>query len=594
MADDIDKLWAAAKPVQQDDDLDALWEKANPVPTVTAKQQPNAEGMNELETPEPIVNTQKEGLDRTQDAMIAGAAKGLPFADEAVGGVMAAGQTVRDYLQKKGLLEGEPSGTSFGEKYRAERDEFRAGNKQRAAQDRPRAVAAEIGTGIAANMALPGAAAKPGWQALLGGVSALDKSEQDLTTNPSVKKYLELIGEVGTGTALGGGLAKAGEGLTVGSQRPGQLSDFAERRAVKSIEPLKRDYQLLQEGDSLNKVGRALLNPSPVDGERVLRAGSGIDSTAKRIFDAEDAFGKNVSDKIRQVDVAHEPHVQKFEVLPEQYKRLSPEDQLKFRELMKERGAKFPIAREDVYRADGASDKVRHELIPALDNPAQKHTPAMSYVRQQEKDLKNYSLPTLEEGNQFKGKYAEAARWEAVNAPGTAAQARKLYGVVNSDHERQVLNAAQKVGDPKLSSDFLAAKAEYGPMAKAGEIAAKSVPGRDARRFISPSDYVGGAAAGSTLSPESAGVAKNALQLAGALGHKMVRERGNSVLAVGADNLAKYLPDALISNQAFMSKWGGYLGRNATPWLTDALLTKFDPEYAQDKQAALLQEPEAQ
>ncbi len=142
-------------------------------------------------------------------------------------------------------------------------------------------------------------------------------------------------------------------------------------------------------------------------------------------------------------------------------------------------------------------------------------------------------------------------------------------------------NAIEKI-DPTIAEAWRGHMNAYGALATTAGAASDRAVANISNRFISPSDYAAGIGGGLI---EGAGkdvgdAAKGLTMAVLTLGHKFLRERGSSMMAVSAKNLAQILetsPQALGSAYGLLSK--AATESPAALEATHALLMETDPGY---------------
>ena len=323
--------------------------------------------------------------------------------------------------------------------------------------------------------------------------------------------------ETGKKTLLGAGMgavaAPVGYGLVKGlgalKNAPGALREFAEGRAVKSLNPQLRDLKGVTGGDvmgdgPITDLGRDLLD------RRMVRFGDKSSTVADRLRGEVDRTGGNVGEALDAADEAAQS-------LPKYWERT-------------------PV---DVRSVGGrlASDAkiqpfTRGDLSSALSKEAEAFNSTAPMMGIKEGEI-------AKRGLQSRVNYADTTSNQKASNEALESAAKYMRGEV----ERAIDATGERAGKPELLGNFVKAKQEYAPMQQALDIAeAGSL--RDFRnRWVSPSDYGAGLATfvqtGKQPGSTPAGNGFTAAMMA--LAHKIARERGSASLAVGADKLANEL-----------------------------------------------------
>lgn len=282
------------------------------------------------------------------------------------------------------------------------------------------------------------------------------------------------------------------------------LQKFSKERAVKAIEPMKRDLEALAKmrGGSTERVGQTLLDEGiignmPVSKEELLR----------RVSEAAESSGGRIGTQVEQM-------------------------------------ASLPGAQEAVSRSDIAS-RLREKLI----------TPLKGIVGTEDQMTKLDDLITrfeqqgseklsLGETEKLKRVYQDLIKYDRkVNAAQPVVEkfqdqlAKALRGEVETAGEK----LSTKANQPGLAEAFKAEKQRFGDLKASEDILKKAQLNEQARRFISPSDY--GVGAAGAVAQAAAGGGLPGMAAGAALGgvNKLARQYGSQIAAKQSDNLARLL-----------------------------------------------------
>lgn len=489
MSDDLDALWAAAKPIPKAtgaEDLDALWEQAAPRKLVPGKDVPRvskARTVADSAADWATAGNQDEmgGFYQSQLARLANATPEFlrPLADKL-------GIETRYKMDPK-------------EVYREGRDENRMlrelGREQNPTESK---IGAALGLG-AGLLALPAGGPSTlgmlGTGAAYGALAGAGRDDADLLDG----EWEKFAGNIGTGAALGAGTAGLLKGAGAGLGRLGRgLRSVAERRAYKAAGPMLKDFRKLGSVERAEEVGRALLD------EGAVKFGRSTEGVAKAIEplrrEAGEAIGKSVDDLDRAAGGGALGVIDRGQLTD--YLRQTVLAPLKKSSATRDLAAKM-------------SDEIDAIAAHAEGTPM-----------------------TLAESEALKMSYEPLARFDQAT-PGRVTEAFKsLYGALKRFNEQH----AEKVS-PELAKKFLGAKRRFSNLKPAERAAEDYTKRQQANRLLSPSDY-GSGLTGALLGGIATGGPGLGAALTGAAmaaGNRLVRTRGNSSAAVAADALSKAL-----------------------------------------------------
>lgn len=222
------------------------------------------------------------------------------------------------------------------------------------------------------------------------------------------------------------------------------LKDFAERRAVKSIGTMLKDFRALKKTGKLNSRGRWLLD------NEVVTAGSSLDDMLTKLEQIAETSGKAVGKHLDEIDQA---------------------------------GRTFDMV--------GLATRADAEILA----PAAKQGGPW---RSAAKRVKQWLTQRLEGGekvpflsaHEFKKALDDAIPYKKAGEFTPYEQSlQKLRHMLNEEFERQADEAAQAVGNAEFLNTFKAAKIDYGHAIDSAKIAKDQLLRREANRWFSPSDY---------------------------------------------------------------------------------------------------------
>lgn len=395
----------------------------------------------------------------------------------------------------------------FGDAYRARRDEYRDTDERMRDED----PLAYHGAGVVAGALAPGpkmggglrGALKSG--ALMGGVSGLGNSSQDLT-RPSVETVGGATGDVLANAALGTAATAAvypwAQAVpTVAKDFSTYLSErYAPVRALKAAGAQKVDLKPLFKADPKKayRLGRTLLN------EGVIPAGANAEGVADKVEPALRSAGFDMGAALREADAT---------------------------------GAKFNL--EDFLQT------VERELIePNSRSPGiSSEINALKGKVAEFRKLYPEGVTDFKTANKIKSDFAQGQvnwgnHWNNAGPTQFLEGMRKQFvGIFNDSIEDQVGSSA----GPDTRAAFEAAKARYGPLKWALDVSGRGRAGELGNEVLGLKDMQAAQAVAQLKSAANADnpLGSGALGLAAAFASKLARERGASTMAAGADRLSR-------------------------------------------------------
>lgn len=380
--------------------------------------------------------------------------------------------------------------------YEAGLEGFKKGRSERIAlqkkaeQEAPGAYAAgNIGGGlltapfIAAGKGIQGAA-KVG--AALGGAEAVGESES----------LSDAAGKVAGGGLIGGTLGAAAKGVSVAAQKLApKLESLADKFAFSSLRGYKKDIKKAFSKDEIEQVGKELYDQGIV--KNIPKSVETLaDETEKRIS----SLGKEYGSILENISEKAGPVIDKGVAVQNVLDQL---DDTSSSMLLSQ------------LRSKGKTDK---ELLNFIKNP---------------------EPITIKEAQEIKKSLSKAAKWDAFfqeGAPDDVKLARSLYHEMNSLIDNAADKFASQAG--KTSDVIQKMRKQLYNLNVANKMASNRSLGEVSNRFLSPSDYISGAA---VLASD---VASGPMALVAAGANKLLREYGSSAAGIGAKKASGLLQKA--------------------------------------------------
>lgn len=497
MAFDPDK-YLAAKKGGFDPDAYLASKKGTVTPTIKMK---NPEGQLEDINPDNIGEYIKKGYeyDDTEirkkvmsdraaktsmgESAVAGGAQGASMgaADEIAGGLGAV----------KDLLHGD---TDVIDNYRKNRDNARYMDDVAQMANPKTFMAANMAGAIGSGVIGAGALAKSGVDGvraatMLGGLDAAGQSEADLTKG-EVRKFAN---DVGKGAALGGSL-QVGSDVIAESLSPAmkyikdKLAGKAEERAVKALDPILSQQEMLNRKDTAGKLGRSLLDEDVVQ------------------------FGSSTKDMLPRVEG-----------------------------MLSKKGARIGEIRDEVQRAGHGVDLSSLKEKGIVDNLAANSGGIQSKADETAAYLND--VTRLNDGGLYGPIRTIDEIQDVIKDLSKKLDFNKAVIDTTPDKHAAMTLRGDLVGkvdeaikgyDPKLLAEHQGLKDQYALFKDSEKILDKSVARHARNKDFGLSDLL------VANLPRGNSVAQDGLlKTAAAIGHKLARERGNATLAVTLDTLSR-------------------------------------------------------
>lgn len=398
--------------------------------------------------------------------------------------------------------------------------------------------------------------------AALGAISNPGDTEGKIADNLQINDRIRNAA-VGAGVSAGGqgaieglsGVAKAVTGL------PQALKAKAEERAFKSSGAMLKDYRLANKQDTINEVGRFMLDNG------LVKPGMTVQDITEAAKKLKTQNGETISDIFKKLDESgasapsHEQLADVIDKLALPSKDLHTA-QPTYKALKDVAGdirtlgkPKAPAAgtleqlsgkgEEFLLNGDGEAIAKFQDGKMVGDAPTSGSVSSGGTVPsnpnlsagtfQGAQDVKNFVKDQLE----------AAGGWKALNPTEKNLALRKAYSAVSSKLEEGAGQAAAQGGDPGVLKKYLAAKSGYGNAKQIEKIAEDQALRQNANRFLSPTDYLSGAT-GAVIGAASGDNLEDKLKNA-AIGatagfvHKAARTYGTPLVSVGLDKVGKVL-----------------------------------------------------
>jgi hypothetical protein len=456
-----------------------------------------------------------------ETSALAGLGQGASFgfADEIAG----LGGATKDALTGKGF------------EYKKKRDEWRKWFDEAKKTNPKSYLAGELGgsvgtalipgVGIAGNLGKASLVTKGALTgAGIGALSGLGQSEAE--------KPLDMALDVRNSALLGGGLGAAGGLVAKGaSSLAKKLPEIAEQRAFKAATGQnKKAFKDAFKTDSLETKGRDLLTKDEA-GSPVVGWFSRSEDIAEKAGKKSDFFGKQIGKIGEQID------------------QVSPN------------------------AIDGK--KVANQILEYTSNIADtpKNESIIKNLLKEAEFYQNKGNFSFSDAQKFKGSYKFKPTDTTTQVLGQDAT-NAVRGIVSKEMETTAEGLASQNPNTKLADllgKYKEVKQKYGSFETAQKAAEERSLANLSNRFVSPSDYGIGAAAGLGTAAATGGAAIPSMLLAGggALANKLARERGSAFAARSANLADRTLQLPLVEKlKALLEKYpnlAGYLsGKNSS------------------------------
>ncbi len=486
----------------------------------------------------------------------AGAARGLTLglSDRALRNLGVEAKTLRN------LEEGAPFTSGIGEVAGSIAGVALTGGAGGAGQAAARATGATAGKGLLARAGakaielgvaggIEGAAFGAGQAVTEDALGRADLTAESLIANAGLGAAVGL----GAGALIGGGgtiamagarkaAGKVGEKLGAGGVKE-WLEDFAGERALKAtLGQQKRAFTQLEDKGLTDKAKKYLLEEIGIDK---------LDST--------ESIAEKLAAKRASVDATRADWLRKLdEAAPESAaKKLSGEL---------------------------IADRIESEIVANIDPVAQKST--RDAMQQVADGYRGQGPLTFAEAAKKRAAAQANSNFDAAVPRPTQQAWRDVSRLWNDTIDEAAEPILKSLGD-KTGAAYKAAREEFSLVHKLTEYAENRVQGNAANRFVSPTDYgIGGAAGMMTGDPVSGAIA--------AFGHKTVRERGSAFAAnvaykmsrLGAIQKAAQAVDGRVESAvvSFLDRASRGAATHTAPAVTQTLLnTSFMPKAAAAK-----------
>ena len=328
------------------------------------------------------------------------------------------------------------------------------------------------------------------------------------------------------GGVIGGGLQKGIEALP---KIPGALESFARSRATKAAggDSAKAGRLVDRMPGGKEAFGKDLLESGIVSGGKTRQ------QMLDKAREIEESSGKNIGDILGQFDSLASQKGYKSDAL----KRVLDRAQKEVLEPLNE----SPATRE-------LADRVNNKYIGRLEE----------YVKAKDMGPKSPNDSSLG----FKGLQNERRLLDktAFNETGLDKPLNDKLQAVRRIFNEELLKDAEKVAPKELLDEYARQNRLYGVSTTAKKLTEEQLARQAKNRSISLTDYISGGASGAA-GAAAAGPA-GLIMAPAAIGlNKLARERGNQLLAGGADKLAKFLKGgAPRSIEERMASEGGFIG----------------------------------
>lgn len=340
----------------------------------------------------------------------------------------------------------------------------------------------------------------------------------------------KLLAGAKEGAILGGIMGGGIGGLTGAASRVGQkavqklqgaegfqkwLSGFAEERTVKALGARGSDLKKLGESKA-RKMARDILEGHLDDGTKVFKAGEKADNLVEKVGKARKELGEKLG-KIRKDVNEYIEATQKPELQP---------------------NLEGFFAKLDNLRAETEATG-----IPEMMTRARRLDRTFKPLRAKFEKGEAFKLEDLTKWRRTLDDMLDAKKAFTANAPPHFEELTKARRYLE-DTITETTDKAVAQMDPKLAGRYQELKSKYASFADADTLVNKASLQDWGNRWASPSDY-GAAiatASGTIARAEhllTGGLGGLALGGATALAHKVIRERGASVVAVLANRTAK-------------------------------------------------------
>lgn len=485
---------------------------------------------------------------------ISSVASGLTFghSDEMIGAGRAAAAKIA----------GAPE--PYGQLYDKYRDEQR-GHQQRNRNENPLTYMAgeTVGsavTGTAIPMFNPAAATGVKGALARGALAGAVIGEGD--SNAPLASPETLL-NAGTGAAIAGPLGALGKALPQLS--PSNLRTAAERKAVQAAGGMTREMRELGT-PGVKEVGRELLD------KKIISLGASLEDIANATGKARESAGQEIGSALGKVD----------DLVNSAHELIDAGHLMPNATAAEKAAAKDAFQKEFQFSGERIADRIEKGLIEPNRNPKTgKLNPVLAdefgKLQRVADNFREYGTTSLRQGGEIKTAQGAKTRFPSESVP--EAFKKQVYGILKDELEDAIektsqleMNVGAKNSGEALSG-YKAAKKTYGNMARAEDMAEKSLGRQRSNRTVGLTDYLAGIAGVHAGGPV-AGVALGAV-------NKAVRAYGDNAAALGLDKLANIIdksPDIMKPWTKILTDAANRGGASLA--ITHHLLMKNDPDYA--------------
>lgn len=329
------------------------------------------------------------------------------------------------------------------------------------------------------------------------------------------------------GGVIGGGLQKGIETLP---KIPGALESFARSRATKAAggDSAKAGRLVDRMPGGKEAFGKDLLESGIVSG------GKSRQQMLDKAREIEESSGKNIGDILGQFDSLAGKKGYKSDAL----KRILERSKAEVLDPLNESPATQELA-----------DRVNNKYLGRLEE----------YVKAKDMGPRSPNDSSLG----FKGLQNERRLLDktAFNETGLDKPLNDKLQAVRRIFNEELLKDAEKVAPKELLDDYARQNRLFGVSTTAKKLTEEQLARQAKNRSISLTDYISGGASGAAGAAAAGPV--GLVMAPAAIGlNKLARERGNQMLAGGADKLAKFLKGgAPRSIEERMANEGGFVGK---------------------------------
>jgi hypothetical protein len=310
------------------------------------------------------------------------------------------------------------------------------------------------------------------------------------------------------GGGVGGGIGALAETARAGAKVVGKIADalpsvedFANGRAFKAAlgRTNLKGVRAAERFGGPEAIGKTLLD------EGVVTAGATIEDIAERSGSLRETIGQQLSQTGKQID-----------------------------ELSGGVGVNGNTIADELHAA---------VIKPLLDSPINQDVGQrlQGQLEPLFEQLRKDQPVSFDQVRKWRTELDQRINWEKVAPDVATEQKRALRATLEDAWLNQAEDVAAKAGKPGMADEIRGLKRRYSHVALANDLAEEAIQSRLSNRFVSASDYgVGAASAGiSAIASGGASLGTLAMGAAGSMANKLIRERGNQVVAGTLYRLAK-------------------------------------------------------